>query len=459
VEQGFIDALVNAPSESLSVELKGWLNPDLPHDAARIVKACIALRNNGGGFLILGFTNNGQPDVANMPPAVERQYHIDRLQQLVSRHAGDNFEIFVRWAHRQDAQFPIIEVPSGVKNPIAIRSPLSDASGDVLLPENRVYVRSLQSNNRPSTTEATWRDWPRIVEICFENREADIARFIRRHLATASEDTLRDALAFLNISAAGRKTAEERAEEFLQFGRQRFNAVVTERQVTLPDHGSWHVAAVIDGELPQHRANKDFLNLLMSSNPKYTGWPVWVDSRSLGDANPYVHAKGWESFIFASGGMFVEIDFWRLEPIARFYHRRAYQDDVDAGGRVKPFEALDIPLIIYRTAEAIAVALEFARAMGAPPESSTMALTFMWDRLRGRQAASWEDRARFITPGYSSRVDEVDSSIVVPLDTSRTALGPIVHTLTTPLFEAFGGLEIDPRVVEELTRKVIERRW
>ena len=80
-----------------------------------------------------------------------------------------------------DQEFPVIEVGSGVKVPVATKSALADGE-DVLIRENRVYVRSLKANNTPSTTEAIWKDWPQIVEVCFENREADIGRFFRRHL-------------------------------------------------------------------------------------------------------------------------------------------------------------------------------------------------------------------------------------------------------------------------------------
>jgi hypothetical protein len=38
-----------------------------------------------------------------------------------------------------------------------------------------VYFRSLASNGTPSATEARPSDWADIIEICFDNREADVA--------------------------------------------------------------------------------------------------------------------------------------------------------------------------------------------------------------------------------------------------------------------------------------------
>jgi hypothetical protein len=41
--------MVERAGESLSVELKRWIDPDQPEGIAKIVKAALALRNHGGG--------------------------------------------------------------------------------------------------------------------------------------------------------------------------------------------------------------------------------------------------------------------------------------------------------------------------------------------------------------------------------------------------------------------------
>jgi hypothetical protein len=81
---------------------------------------------------------------------------------------------------REGQEFPVIEVESGVKNPVASKRDLIGAGNRKLVKANAIYVRTLTSNNTPSTSEARYNDWPRITEICFNNREADIGRFLRR---------------------------------------------------------------------------------------------------------------------------------------------------------------------------------------------------------------------------------------------------------------------------------------
>ena len=62
--------LLASPRESLDLELKQWIDPTTPEGIAKIAKGCLALRNNNGGRLVIGFKDDGQPDPANLPTDV-----------------------------------------------------------------------------------------------------------------------------------------------------------------------------------------------------------------------------------------------------------------------------------------------------------------------------------------------------------------------------------------------------
>lgn len=459
MDQHYIDGLVANPSESLSVELKGWLRPSVRRDAARILKTCLALRNRGGGFLVLGFSDDGAPLIDGAPNDLEQTYHSDTVQALIARHVSETFEVLVRWGPRDGVMFPVIEVAPGVRTPVAVRSPLTDRDGTPLVQEHEVYVRSLQSNNRPSTTKATWRDWRDLVEVCFDNREADIGRFVRRHLAGVTPDVLRQMIMDLSPATLPPEiTPESRATALLKYGRRRFSDVVADRELELPEHGWWDAAVVVDGNGSQYAANEDFLRLLVSSNPRYSGWPMWVDSRPFGDeSQPYVFESGWEALVI-SETMFPKIDFWRLDPRGQFYHRRAHQDDLAADQRIPPLRYLDFGLVILRVAELIAVALKFASAMGYDRETSTAAFALSWQRLKGRQLASWANPNRDIYNNRTCKQESVTTTFVVPLDTPDSAIAPHVAAATAPLFRAFAGAEFNEKVYEDLTAQGLERR-
>src|SRR6185369_7216764 len=122
IDQNRILDLVKNPGESLSVELKQWIDPDEPEGAAKIVKTALALRNFGGGYMVIGFLNdNMQPDTVNVPENVQTKFHIDKIQGLVSRFASEPFEVAVEFPERDGQMYPVIVVPPGVTTPVAAK--------------------------------------------------------------------------------------------------------------------------------------------------------------------------------------------------------------------------------------------------------------------------------------------------------------------------------------------------
>jgi hypothetical protein len=423
-----IQALVERPGESLSVEIKRWIDPDQDDGKAMIVRAALALRNHGGGYLVIGFDNKTlEPDKNNIPSDVRVLFHIDKIQRLVSRFASETFEVTVEFPERDGQLYPVIVVPPGVKTPVAAKSDLR--VGDrTLISNDSVYIRSLRANNTPSTTRATWKDWPNIVEVCFDNREADVGRFLRRHLGSLTPGVMQGFVALVSQGLEPKATTEQLLQKYLQESEERFQAVVREREVQLPEHGVWEVALLLIGQVPLHSANHEFLNLLNASNPRYHGWPIWVDTRRiiLESARPYIIQGAWEAFI--SFGQSPRIDFMRLDPKGRFYLRRALREDVsDDRQAPAPMTILDFSPPITNTAEAIAVGMAFAKAMGCPVEDTQLAFVFKWTKLRGRRLTSWVHPDHDIFPAPSAYQDEVLTFVDVPLDTPLSALSNFVN--------------------------------
>lgn len=462
IDSSRVQELINRPTESLSVELKRWLKPDDPKGIAKIVRAVIALRNHGGGYLVIGFDDETlEPDMNNIPVDVRTAFHIDVVQGIVSKFSSEPFEIGVEFPEREGQNYPVIVVPPGVKTPIAAKSDLR-VNDEKLIAADDVYVRSLRSNNTPSTTKAGWKDWSSIVEVCFDNREADIGRFMRRHLSGITPELIREFASAIEFRSEPEIADDELLRGLLQEGEGRFETVVQEKGVKLPDHGTWEVGLILLGPVPPHSANRQFLSLLDSSNPDLTGWPVWLDSRSFTDegARPYVFDGVWEALIASlNSGWIDHVDFMRLDPKGRFYLRRALQDDISGSQKSpKPMTVLDFGLPVVRTVEALAVGIAFSKAMGCNPESTTLAFAFRWTRLRGRELGSWAQPGRYVSPGRHAYQDEVITFVKVPLDTPLSALTDYVAQAVQPLFEVFNGFNLGNEVIEDLARRLIERR-
>ncbi|MGQ0619496.1 MAG: AlbA family DNA-binding domain-containing protein [Panacagrimonas sp.] len=456
-----LQELIDRPSESLSVEIKRWIDPDAPEGIAKIVRAALALRNFGGGYLVIGFDNASlRPDDESKPVDARVQFHADKIQALVTRYASEPFGITVSFPERDGQPYPVVSIPSGIKTPVACKADLSGAGGRLLSTDD-ILCRTLRSNNTPSTARASWKDWNHIMEVCFESREADVGKFLRRHLSGITPDAVRELADALISGIQPKPKKEDKLLQLLNDCDSRFNAAVLERQLQLPIHGYWEVALIFFGSVPPHATNLEFLNLLDSSNPDYTGWPVWLVSRDFREeqSRPHVSDGAWEQMLVKIGsGWSDHIDFMRFDPRGRFYIRRPFQDDVGGSNRAPdPMTAFDFGLALLRVAEAMAVGVAFAKAMGCDSTSTTIDFAFRWSKLKGRELASWAEPARYVSPRKSYQ-DQVISYVAIPLDTPHSSLGDYVHRAVGPVFEVFNGFTIGKGVVDEMTAKLINRR-
>lgn len=462
IETSRIQDLVERPQESLSVEIKRWIRPDIPDGIAKIVKGAIALRNFGGGYFVIGFDNETlNPDKGNEPSNVRELFHIDKMQGMIAKYSSSPFEIAVEYVERDGVEYPVIVVPAGIKTPVATKSELVD-QGKILIKGDVVYIRSLSANNTPSTTIATWKDWDNIVETCFDNREADIGRFLRRHLSALKPDMLNEFATTLREGMTMDLSIEDVLNQFIEECENRYKAILVTKKLELPEVGFWEVACIIQGDIPKHSANLDFLNLLDASNPRLSGWPVWLDSRGCRDetSKPYVSNGIWEAIIPLIGvGWRDGIDFIRLDPKGRFYLKRAYQEDMRLQQKsLEPLKYFDFGLPVIRSAEALAVGLAFAKAMGCDYEKTSLAFAFKWSKLQGRELVAWANPERYISRGRTAYQDEVTSFVQVPLDTPLSALSEFVFQVTEPLFQVFDGFILGKQVIEDLTNKLIQRK-
>jgi len=480
-----LSELLQNAQESLSVEIKRWLNPEDAIQGATIARTLIALKNFDGGILILGLDNRTGESITEGRPANLRElYHVDKMQALIGRLARPSFEVEIHVVSREDAEFPVIVVPGGVRAPVIARSTVRDTEGKAILEQNAVYVRCLANDTPSSSKPVKPQDWDELFQRCFANREVDVGQFIQRHIPTLLNILQEQQPNTQNATAPSRQdeTTDPQAEtpltvtqeiqrstfEFLQYGSNRFEERVKELHAAntipiLPEHGSWEVAFTLAEQQLDLVASDDFLSRLFINQPRYTGWPCWIDSRNFTNqtSHPYPYDHGWEALIIRLEQTFFynHIDFWRIEPRGRFYQRRALEDDIAASRgdrRLPAMQLLDFLLVIGRVAEAIAVGLQFARAIGCDAESTLLSFAFRWKKLRGRQLASWAEPGRTLFSSHEAIQDEVVSFAEVPLEAEPAKISYYVRQATRDVFEVFGKEFKDP-VYDEICAKTLQR--
>lgn len=455
ISQEVADRLVNAPSEGLNVEIKRWIDPTEQHGIAKIAIACIALRNRDGGYLIIGLDDETlAPALDGKPNDVRAAFHLDIVQQIVSKYSSISFEIAVGFGKRDEQEFPVIAVGNGVRSPVAASRELLNTDGKPLIRQHAVYFRTLNASGVPSSSPARHSDWADIVDICFENREADIGRFLRRHLGVdggtafgtlmgqKASPILRDL-----TTAAIDKNQERMASTLCSMGKGELQS----------KKGTWSVLLKMDPPLPEDSPAKDFLKKIGAANPQYTGWPVWLDTSGFQDSvhRPVLVEKAWESVVIDAGdGWIRHADFYRYDRIGEFYLWRVFQDDMT--DKVEPGKYLDPSLMMYRVLEALAVGMAFGKAFNRV-EGATLAFAFRWSNLKSRELDTWADRSRYISSNGKAMGNEAEGYVEIPADNPTEALASYAHAVTKDLFELWNGWSYPVQAIEQQLERLLKR--
>jgi hypothetical protein len=325
-----------------------------------------------------------------------------------------------------------------------------------LLKIGEVPVRTLESNGRPSTAEASASDWEHLMQVCFDNREAEIGRFIRRHLGGVAP-----ALAEL-LASVKDMPSPDAVIDLLQFGKDRFKQSFDERD--LPERAaeflSWggrEVGLTITPTPDGFSPTQDFLRRILASVPRITTYPPWLDTMAAAPENqPQVRQGRWEAFIFYSD-LFDALSFELLDPAGRFYERRLLLPDVIARRKqVQPRLVLGEREAITDVAELFVTGLAFASAMNAADEHHMLNWAFRWSGLKDRFVDNWF----MIGPSRYIAVEDVSPICRTSFaaDTPPTALAPMIAQVMAPMFAMFKGYSEPSTQIDETLAEVIERR-
>ena len=464
-ESESIRRLVLNPQEALAVEIKSWLDIETDKGVGKLVKAIIALRNNNGGYLVLGFDDaTMEPCISKDAETIRQELHIDKVQRIVTQYVSEIFEVKVYFVETENRIHPVIAVPTGVKTPIASKKELKDQNGGkVIINVGEIFVRTLNANNTASTARASWRDWNKLIEVCFDNREADIGKFISRHLSGASLEVLRDVLVGA-LPIEGEPTevdSDSPVIRLLDAGNSRFEDAVKKRGVSLPDFGTWECAAKVSPVSTPTQTTDEFLNLLTSANPRLTGWPVWLGSRGASDkdSRPYVLNSAWEALIISLGSEWRHVEFMIKDPRGDFYLKRALQDDVTPSAYAPPPNTqLDFVLQVLRVTEAIAVAVAFGKGMSYESDDGIVQIAFRWSGLGGRELTAWANPERYLSDHRTAVQDEIITSTNLSLNVPQATYWQYTKEALSPVFALFDGFILSDRVYEDLASRLLERR-
>ncbi len=466
VEKDMIGLWLKIPREGLSRELKSWVDPAVPAQKANLVKAILALRNRDGGMLAVGFDNGTGDALPTEQGDWRTVYHVDAIQSLVSKHASQTFEVEVEWFRSDAAEHPVIVVASRVRTPVAVKTPVRDpGSGRDLVPLGTVYFRTLAANGTPSSAPARPEDWEEMMRLCFDNREADIGQFVRRHLSLTSLPGLMEAFGLRQAD----ETLRGRAMALLDQGRGHFEQAIAD-VAAKPGHenaaswGSCEIALVVspaprDGTTP---LDSSFLSALYSAaRSSRLAIPPWHDGRTMmrQETQPYTKADAYQMLLDVPDSAYGHFEFSRLDPKGLFYCRAALAEET----RERRFHPQDTPTLdpghaVSRVIEAFLTGAAFARSMQADEDSTVLGYAFRWNGLKGRKLYNWNQAMDYLSRIHVARGDDVSATFVeLPLNTAPGALAGYATQVIAPLMTVFDW-QMPPNFVEHFADKTIGRR-
>ena len=435
-------------SENLSTEIKSKIDLSSEDGVAVLVKACQAIYNRNGGHLLIGFDDDGKPEQISEENL--NYFTPDKIQDQISRYSSPKFEIGLDFLDIDGQKYPIVSVPNGVRYPVHVCKDLASTDGKKHLTRDTVFFRTLNSSGIASTAPLSPRDFPQLLDICFQNRETDIASFIRRHLSDLTshlENQSTDLRAKLD---------EEVAKLNRHFSEEIARSEVPKIESWLLTAATLRFVVVCDPPLAESGPpGQSWLNAFFASNPNLTGWPIFMDTRGFSGkiACPKARANGWNILIPRSAWG-DGLEFFRIEQNGQLYFQRVLQDDTS--NKIPRGTELDPILLVLRIAEAITVTLEVLKASGAG-DSHSAYFRFVLSGLDGRRLSNWANPMRLIRSRQSND-NNADADITLSVLSSTAQVSAATTQVANRLLFPFDGFEFDEPIVSELLKKLLERR-
>lgn len=437
--------LLQEPRETLSIEVKGWL--DLTNNAAHkaaLAKAIIALANHGGGHIIIGLTEtaDGVVEAEGRPESLS-VYAPDSINAVVRRYLEPPFHCDVEHVPSPHTgnPHPIVVVPGGHRFPV--RSRRAGPNGDVMR-ENVYYIRRAGPQ---SEQPQSGQEWDALIRRCITNGRDELVDQFRRLMAGG--------VAHAEVEEEPEYTVEDWAQQSFDRWQQLTSDLAGDHAARFPrGYYALGYKLISDELMPVDGAQ--LLDRLRRGTVRYTGWPqFWVPTRE--DIAPYVYDDSIECWIGRDRqDDAAHSDFWKVARDGRFFLIRGHQEDTmgdvgrPAGG------GFDITLPTWRVGEALLHASNMAQQFDVP--NARVAMIVEWTGLANRQLVTWGNPNRMLFGGHRAHQGVFRKDISFRANTVPDTLPELVNLIVRPLYELFSFFELPGALVtEELARMQQQR--
>jgi hypothetical protein len=449
-----LQELLRVPREDMHVELKRWMDPEDKVVQAKFAKELLALRNHGGGYLIIGF-KDAHPAVPDPNrPADLSGFSTDFFNNIIKKYAEPAFHCTSHAVvHPESGEtFPIVFVPGGSKVPVRCRADSPDGGKSAKI--DTYYTR------RPgpeSSSPQTSAEWDGLLQRCFLARKEELLSFFATMLGAggagpfaslqppAPPQAFAELKAFRDAAVAKLKTMQK--------------AKLAPGDGALFEHGRYILSARILGDLRQVNP-AEMLGLLQGLR-RHTGWsPMYVFTRA--ELEPYpVDNNIIECWLGRSEPRdAAHADFWRVSTDGNVVLVRGHQEDgpefTDGADGRAAGTAFEVTLPGWRTAEFLLRVSELGEKLANGP--FRLQLLAEWEGLEGRKLFSHGDRRHF-SGDYTAHDTNYRVEIELSSDEIEAALPAITARIVAPLLRKFSFFEPPQGFFEEELRRMRGREY
>ena len=443
-----LQPLISEPREDLGVEYKDWLDLTTNEHKATLAKAAIALANHGGGFIVIGFAEQGaelysQARLSNISEITQ-----DAVNAVIRRYATPEFHCRVDCiTHpKTGVAHPVITVPGNLTVPV-----MSMRDCPKVIDKNRCYIRKPGPRSEEPQTSEEWRE---LINRCIRAGREDMLEAIRSIVSGRVE--------ILNPAP----NALDELRAYCDEARERWKKLVDEEPKNSParfPHGYYEMGFSLVGAAPANGLAEIKNRLAIARNIRLTGWPTFLEF-SNPEWAPYAHKNFVEAWIgrpVHADSMEREparSDFWRVSIDGKLYTIRGYFEDgaelVPGGERIPARQVLDVPSPVWKIAEGLLFASRFAETFDGV---DVIAIQCRFTGLNGRRL-TFINGGRFIRKHYYiSSTDGITLTGQITPQQVRDNLAEILHPLLSRLYELFNFFQLPFDLVQEELTSLLRR--
>ncbi len=426
--------LITEPREDLAVEYKAWLDLGEENGKAALAKACMALANHGGGFLVLGFDEDGDSLNSVAKPAEVGEITQDAVNSIVRRYADPPFHCQLRLISHPETSVahPIVSVPSDQSVPVICKR---DCHGT--LQQHRCYVRKPGPISEEPKTAEEWR-------------------ILFRRCAQANREEMLSAIRSILEGRAEADPPEARSiQEFGKFRTtsfERWKALTKDLTPTSPErfpNGYYELSVHFVDATPADNVTILKQRLSQAQRIKLTGWTPFLEMEKEG-WRPYPLNDHIEAWIGPQSEEGIPrepqfSDYWRASRKGQLYTIRGYaEDSLEDRRRLSPGSVIDITLPVWRVGEILYFA---ARLLDQFEDAGAVLVNCRFTGLTGRTITSLNFRRMASSRPCLS--DEVETTANITAQQLRENVAEVVHQLLSPIYEAFDFHTLSRTLVEE----------